>query len=235
MAQYFSDVVLSAKGVTKGYCNGGVETKILDNLSLDICSGEIVLLIGNSGSGKTTLLQILGLIDQAESGSIKISGRECANLGSMDRSMLLRKEISFIYQFHHLFTEFSVLDNVIIPQLIAGVSRSDAIAVAISALKELDLGHRLHHMPYMLSGGEKQRVAIARAVVKLPKLIFADEPTGNLDPSLSHRVFALMRKQVKERDIAMLCVTHNHEFLQYADRCYEIKDGRCIERDMQGL
>ncbi len=222
------DALLLARGITKTFVQGGNTLNILNNLDLKIEGGEIAALVGPSGSGKSTLLQILGLLDKPTSGQLKIGNENAEKLGDGKRTKLRLKTIGFVYQFHHLLPEFSALENVALPQIIAGVKKKMALEKAEDLLKVLGLGHRLTHRPSTLSGGEQQRVAIARALANDPKLLFADEPTGNLDPETSAEVFEVLLQQVRGRGIGALVATHNHDLADQMDRVLEMKGGKVL-------
>lgn len=223
-----SEAVLQISGLEKTFEQGGRRLTIFKNLGLNIASGEIVGLMGQSGSGKTTLLQIAGLLDKPTKGQVFIHGDETLKLGDKDRTLLRRNSIGFIYQFHHLLPEFSAAENVAMPLIIAGVNRNQAKEKAAGLLGELGLSDRLTHRPAELSGGEQQRVAIARALINEPKLLLADEPTGNLDPNTSAEVFELLMHQVKNRGIGALVATHNHALAGQMSRGLELKAGQIV-------
>lgn len=220
------DILLKAEGIGKTFTQGGKTLNVLNNLDMKLEAGEIVALVGPSGSGKSTLLQILGLLDKPSTGHLRIGDRAAENLNDTERTKLRRTHIGFVYQFHHLLPEFTAQENVALPQIIAGVKRSDANAKAASLLEGLGLGARLDHRPSRLSGGEQQRVAIARALANDPKLLFADEPTGNLDPTTSAEVFDILLGQVRGRGIGALIATHNMDLADQMDRILELKSGR---------
>ena len=222
------NTLLHARGITKTFHQGGNTLNILNNLDFKMEGGEINALVGPSGSGKSTLLQILGLLDKPTSGQLKIQGHNVEKLGDIKRTKLRLKTIGFVYQFHHLLPEFSALENVALPQIIAGIKKNAAQEKAASLLESLGLGHRLSHRPSTLSGGEQQRVAIARALANDPFLLFADEPTGNLDPETSAEVFEILLKQVRERGIGALVATHNHDLAEQMDRAWEMKSGKVL-------
>jgi lipoprotein-releasing system ATP-binding protein len=192
---------------------------------LEIREGETVALIGPSGSGKSTLLHSVGLLERPDSGSILIDGHEAATLDDAGRTALRRRTIGFVYQFHHLLPEFSALENVVLPQMIAGVSRRAAEARGKDLLDLVGLAARADHRPGKLSGGEQQRVALARALANNPKLLIADEPTGNLDPHTSDHVFKVLQDLVKSQGLALLMATHNHDLAAKMARTVEIRDG----------
>lgn len=222
------DILLSAKGLTKQYKQGGKVLNVLNNVDVRIYSGEITALVGPSGSGKSSLLHILGLLDSATSGQIMMGQDDVSKLSDAGRTKLRSHYIGFIYQFHHLLPEFSALENVALPLVIAGGSMKEAQKKALVLLEQLGLGHRVKHRPAELSGGEQQRVAIARALVNDPLLLFADEPTGNLDPDTSEEVFELLLDMVRNRGIGALVATHNMDLAHRMDRILEVKSGRIL-------
>lgn len=217
--------MLSISNITHSYTQGDKILEILKSCSLNVASGEVVALVGNSGAGKTTLLQLIGLLEKPQNGEIEVQGRSTRSLNDDDRTLLRRHTYGFVYQFHHLLPEFSALENVILPQIIAGVKKSHAHEKAETLLSTLGLGHRFEHRPKQLSGGEQQRVAIARALANEPKILLADEPTGNLDPTTASEVFSLLVKLVKEQGIAAIIATHNHSLAESMDRFVELRDG----------
>ena len=190
--------------------------------------GELVAMVGASGSGKSTLLQICGLLDNPTSGEIDIAGEAVANLGDRARTRLRRGTIGFIYQFHHLLPEFTALENVILPQSVAGVGAGAARKRARDLLERVGLGHRLNHRPAKLSGGEKQRVAIARAIANSPRLLLADEPTGNLDPETAEGVFDLFVELAREEGLSVLMATHNEALAARMDRVLRLEGGKLV-------
>lgn len=224
-----SNIILSLDKISKSFTQGKNKVKVLKSACLEIKAGEVVALIGPSGSGKSTLLQIAGLLDNPTSGKILIKDNDCTKASDKIRTEIRRDDIGFIYQFHHLLPEFSALENVLIPQLIAKKPKDEAIKNAEEILKSLGLSHRLKHKPAELSGGEQQRVAIARALVNKPSLLLADEPTGNLDPITSKEVFEILIKSASSMGLAMLIVTHNHELAKKMDRIVTLKDGEVIK------
>ncbi len=221
-----ADVLLKAEGLEKTFKQAGHPLTIFNNLSIKLEAGEIVALVGQSGSGKSTLLQILGLLDQPTSGSIRIGAHDTAKLSEHARTQLRRDTIGFVYQFHHLLPELSALENVALPLIIAGRTKAEARDKAEGILKNLGLAQRLTHRPAKLSGGERQRVAIGRALANDPMILLADEPTGNLDPETSAGVFELLLEQVRNRGIAALIATHNMTLADEMDKAYELKSGR---------
>ena len=223
-----SDPVLRLRGVTRNFRQGLDTLDVLRGIDLEVRSGEIVALVGPSGSGKSTLLHIAGLLEGPSTGEIDILGKPAGWLTDDERTQLRRVNIGFVYQYHHLLPEFSAVENVIIPQMIAGLARGLARQRAMDLLKWLGLEKRAEHRPGELSGGEQQRVAVARALANGPKLLLADEPTGNLDPDTAEEVFALMLKLVKSAGLAALIATHNPILANRMDRTLRVEHGRLI-------
>jgi lipoprotein-releasing system ATP-binding protein len=223
-----TESILSAISVGKTFHQAGKELNVLQDVELKLDPGEMVALVGPSGSGKSTLLQILGLLDTPTTGEIYIDGVNAGSLKDRERTFIRRKFIGFIYQFHHLLPEFTALENVMLPQIIAGTKRKTALNEAERLLVSLGLQERLDHRPARLSGGEQQRVAIARALANKPKLVLADEPTGNLDPETSEEVFAMLLNLVQEENIAALIATHNMDLADKMDRILELKNGSVL-------
>lgn len=219
---------LSIKDITRSFQQGEETLEILHGISFDINPGEIVALVGHSGAGKSTLLQIAGLLEPPTTGQVIMSGRDTAGMSEDERTMLRNQYVGFVYQFHHLLPEFSALENVMMPQLIAGISTPDAEARARDLLIKLGLSHRVDHRPKKLSGGEQQRVAIARALANSPKILLADEPTGNLDYATSDVVFAEMMQLVRDTGMSALIATHNPDLAKRMDRIIEIKAGTLV-------
>lgn len=220
------DVLLKIENLEKTFEQGGRSLTIFKNLSLKVEKGELVALVGQSGSGKSTLLQLAGLLDKPTAGRITIDKRIVSDLNDAGRTELRRDFIGFVYQFHHLLPEFTAQENVALPQIIGGHKRKGAMEKAAHLLESLGLGKRLDHRPAKLSGGEQQRVAIARALANDPKLLLADEPTGNLDPGTSAEVFDILLRQVRERKIGALIATHNHALADQMDKVLELKAGK---------
>jgi lipoprotein-releasing system ATP-binding protein len=220
---------LEMKGVERRFPQGEGFLEVLRGVDLTVRPGEIVSLIGPSGSGKSTLLHIAGLLENPDGGTIRINGRECNDLGDRDRTRLRRTEIGFVYQFHQLLPEFTALENVVLPQMIAGVPRRMAESVAKQLLAPLGLAQRLSHRPSELSGGEQQRVAIARALANGPKLPLADEPTGNLDPKTARGVLDELLMLVRQEGLAALIATHNPAITRQTDRVVALQEGRVVE------
>lgn len=217
--------VLELKNITRTYKQSDSSLTVLANLNLTVKKGEVVALVGQSGSGKTTLLQIAGLLDNPTGGEVIISGEDLSRAGDKKRTQMRRGNIGFIYQFHHLLPEFTGLENVVLPQMIAGIPRAKAEDRAQELLSSLGLGERLSHRPAKLSGGEQQRVAVARALANRPAIVLADEPTGNLDPKTADSVFSLFMMLAKETGQAALVATHNIELARRMDRIVHLEGG----------
>ena len=222
-------MLLTAQNLEKTHRQGDESLTIFKDISLAIASGEIVALVGPSGAGKSTLLQMIGLLDKPTSGQILIDGRNVAALHDEDRTLLRRKKLGFVYQFHFLQPEFSALENVMMPLLISGVSKNEAKERSAQLLGQMGLGHRLDHRPARLSGGEQQRVAIARALANNPTILLADEPTGNLDPATSEHVFDMLITRVRSSGIGALIATHNLELARRMDRILTLQHGQLHE------
>jgi lipoprotein-releasing system ATP-binding protein len=218
--------ILQLKNIKKNFLQGEENFDILSDVNLTLKESEIVALVGPSGSGKTTLLQICGLLDKPSSGTLILDGHDCSNLSDIESTNHRRNSLGFIYQFHHLLPEFTALENIILPQMINNVSKPEAKEKAAAILDNLGLGHRLNSIPSELSGGEQQRVAIARALINNPKLILADEPTGNLDPHNSEKVFQILMNEVRSKKVSAIIVTHNLEIAKKTDRILTIRDGQ---------
>lgn len=221
--------VLELKNVYRSFKQGGQSLQVLRGVDLDIDKGEIVALIGPSGSGKSTLLQLAGLLEKPTKGDIYLEGQKCSTLSDMMRTSLRRDYLGFVYQYHNLLADFDAVENVMIPQLISGVKTKDAEEKAKWLLKKLGLEKRFKHRPAEMSGGEQQRVAIARALANTPKLLLADEPTGNLDPKTSESVFAELLSIVKETGLSALVATHNFELADRMDRKVKLEAGKLID------
>ncbi|MCX5519063.1 ABC transporter ATP-binding protein [Kaistia defluvii] len=216
-------------GVERHYKEGTGKLSILTGASLAIYPGEIVALVAPSGAGKSTVLHMAGLLERPDGGDVEIGGRLAGSLGDGDRTAIRRLEIGFVYQFHHLLPEFTALENVMMPQLIRGLNRREAARRAAELLAYMKLEARVTHRPSELSGGEQQRVAIARAVANAPRLLLADEPTGNLDPKTSHYVFDALEALVRASGLAALFVTHNMELAERMDRRITLQAGKIVE------
>jgi len=220
-----SEPVLSIRGLERSYVTGAGTLTVLRGADLDVMPGEIVGLVGPSGSGKSSLLHAAGLLEHPNAGRITIQGRDCSDLSDRERTRVRLGAIGFVYQFHHLLPEFSALDNVALPMLIAGTPRAAAQKRAGQLLGDLGLSERTHHQPAQLSGGEQQRVAVARALANAPRLLLADEPTGNLDPTTSGAVFENLYELARRTGVAAVIATHNLELARHMDRVFALKDG----------
>ena len=221
-----SSAALSIRGLVKEYVRG---KKVLDGITIDFAASGLTAVIGPSGTGKSTLLHIAGLLERPSAGEVVIEGRPCQGLGDAERTRLRRERIGFVYQFHHLLADFTALENVAMPLLIAGRSRKEAEERAAALLERLGLAQRLSHRPARLSGGEQQRVAIARALANRPGLILADEPTGNLDPRTAEDVFALLIGIVRDTGTAALIATHNPDLAARLDVTFRLAGGRLAQ------
>ncbi|MEY3713169.1 MAG: hypothetical protein RL321_789 [Pseudomonadota bacterium] len=218
--------VLLARGLGRDFNEGGSTLTVLDGLDLSIAKGECIAIVGASGSGKTTLLQILGGLDRPTRGSVAIDGKDIHTLDEAARGELRNRTMGFIYQFHHLLPEFSALENVAMPLLIRRVPVREARQQAQAILEKVGLGARLEHRPHQLSGGERQRAAVARALVTMPLIVFADEPTGNLDGRNAEQVFELMLQLNREHGTSLVIVTHDLRLASRMDRVWLLENGR---------
>ena len=217
---------LELRGVRKVFRQGGVELAVLNGVDLVLNPGEIVALVGPSGAGKSTLLHVAGLLERPDGGMVLVEGSDCGGLGDERRTLLRRRALGFVYQFHHLLPEFSALENVMLPQMIAGVARRAARDKATRLLRQVGLGERLSHRPARLSGGEQQRVAIVRALANDPKILLADEPTGNLDHATADGVLETLLGIVRGSGLAALIATHNLDLARRLDRIVRLEDGQ---------
>jgi lipoprotein-releasing system ATP-binding protein len=215
--------------VERRYHQGEATLEILKNAELAVWPGQSLALVAASGSGKSTLLHIAGLLEHPDGGEVYLDGQPTSTLSDSARTRLRRNSIGFVYQAHHLLPEFSAVENVMLPQMVRGLSRNDARARASELLGYLGLGERLTHRPAELSGGEQQRVAIARAVANVPRLLLADEPTGNLDPRTSDHVFQALSQLIKASGLTVVLATHNMEIAARMDRRVTIRDGQIVE------
>ena len=225
-----TDAVLEAREVQKSFTQGPVTLEVLQGVMLAVGAGERIAIVGASGSGKTTLLQILGGLDRPTTGHVLVDGQDIHELTEDARGMLRNRALGFVYQFHHLLPEFSALENVAMPLLIRRTPVAEAKDRAGEILERVGLGQRLAHRPYQLSGGERQRAAVARALVTEPKIILADEPTGNLDGANAESVFELMLELNRERGTSLVVVTHDMRLAGRMERVYEIQGGRLTEK-----
>jgi len=224
--------VLRLERLERGYTQGNRRIDVLKGASAAFFPGEAVALLGPSGAGKSTLLHIAGLLERPDAGQVLINGVDCVALSDSEQTRMRRMEVGFVYQFHHLLPEFSALENVVLPQLILGLTRSQAEARAKDLLKSLGLEERWDHRPAQLSGGEQQRVAIARAVANDPKVLLADEPTGNLDPPTAERVFDQLLKLVRQSGVAAVIATHNLDLAARMNRVLRLVDGLLVEEEV---
>jgi len=220
---------MSLRDVDLAYHQAERSIEILNGASGDVYAGETVGLLGPSGAGKSSLLHLLGLLDRPNAGSIVFDGADCTVLSDRERTLIRRSKLGFVYQFHHLLQEFTALENVILPQLILGKTRVDAEKYAMKLLDQLGLAGRLDHRPGLLSGGEQQRVAIARAVANSPKLLLADEPTGNLDPETAEIVFQQLLKLVKDTGLTAIIATHNLDLARRMIRIWKLDQSKIVE------
>ncbi len=220
---------LELQKIARVYGEGETRLQIFKDLSLTIVPGEIVGLVGQSGAGKSSLLHIAGLLEKPSAGEVVIAGQQCNHLDDEARTRIRRIGVGFVYQFHHLLPEFSALENVVIPQLIAATPKEDAVKRAKDLLVRLGLKHRINHRPSELSGGEKQRVAIARALANRPLLLLADEPTGNLDPPTGEMVHQEFTRLIQEEGLGALIATHNVDFAKRMSRVMRLENGALVE------
>jgi lipoprotein-releasing system ATP-binding protein len=225
-----SDPALELVGVVRTFKQAGESLEILRGISLSLARGEIVGLVGPSGAGKSTLLHVAGLLERADKGAVRIEGRDCGRMSDVERTEVRRAKLGFVYQFHHLLPEFSALENVMVPQMIAGVGRSAAKARAGDLLDLVGLGPRASHRPARLSGGEQQRVAIVRALANAPSVLLGDEPTGNLDHHTAEEVMGVLVGLVRKTGLAALIATHNLDLARRLDRVLALEDGVVVER-----
>ncbi|HAD03665.1 MAG: ABC transporter ATP-binding protein [Desulfuromonadales bacterium GWD2_61_12] len=221
-----TETLIEVRGLTKSFATAGVRVDVLRGLDLAIAQGERVAVVGASGAGKSTLMHILGGLDAPTSGTVHFAGADIFSLRGRPLDAFRNSTIGFVFQFHQLLPEFTALENVMMPALIARQSRHDAATGAGELLAEVGLGHRLHHKPGELSGGEQQRVAIARALIRAPRLLLADEPTGNLDSGTSDDIFALLDRLHQSRGLTMVIVTHSERLAARLDRTIRMRDGQ---------
>tara|TARA_R110002167_G_scaffold366284_2_gene594372 strand:- start:102122 stop:102805 length:684 start_codon:yes stop_codon:yes gene_type:complete len=222
-----NDLTLAVAGITKAYNTGKPNAvTVLQGVDLQVKKGEIVALVAPSGAGKSTLLHIAGLLDTPDAGTVAIGGRDMTRLGDRNRTAVRRAEVGFIYQFHHLLPEFTAIENIVLPQLANGKSQGEATARARDLLARVGIAGRADHRPAALSGGEQQRVAFCRALANQPALLLADEPTGNLDPQTSDRVFGALMDLVRGTGLAAVIATHNMELAARMDRIVRLTAGK---------
>ena len=224
-----SEMMLELTGLEKAYNRGKPgEVTVLRGATLSVARGEVVALVAPSGAGKSTLLHIAGLLDTPDSGGVALGGVSMAGLGDRARTEARRQDVGFIYQFHHLLPEFTALENIVLPQLANGVARKAAESRAMGLLDRVGIAPRAGHRPAALSGGEQQRVAFCRALANGPRLLLADEPTGNLDPGTSDQVFGALMELVRETGLSALIATHNMELAARMDRVVRLEKGRVV-------
>ena len=223
--------LLFLHGVERHYRQGDETVNVLNGIELALWGGQSVALVAPSGAGKSTLLHVAGLLEHPDHGDVYVDGRSTVILADHERTRIRRKEIGFVYQSHHLLPEFSALENVLLPQMIRGLARSEAKSRAVELLTYLGLGSRLNHRPSELSGGEQQRVAIARAVANAPRILLADEPTGNLDLHTAEHVFRALAQLVSASGLAAVIATHNMDLAARMDRRVTLRDGKLVELD----
>jgi lipoprotein-releasing system ATP-binding protein len=230
MSEAAPRAMLAMRDVVRTYRQANERLDVLKGVTLVVAPGELVGLVGPSGAGKSTLLHLAGLLEKPDGGTVTVDGEDASRLSDGDRTALRRRAIGFVYQFHHLLPEFSALENVAMPQMIAGVPGRRARDRAEELLARVGLGARLTHRPARLSGGEQQRTAIARALANGPRLLVADEPTGNLDHRTADEVFSMLAGLVRGGDFGALVATHNLEIAGRMDRVLEMRDGRIVEQ-----
>jgi lipoprotein-releasing system ATP-binding protein len=221
--------VLELRNIVREYRSEAGILRVLQGADLRLNEGELVGLVGPSGSGKSTLLHTAGLLEKAEGGKVLLEGEDCTALNDAGRTRLRREKLGFVYQFHHLLPEFNAIDNIAMPLMVGGTGRRQAREKARDLLEEMGLGHRGRHQPGQMSGGEQQRVAIARALANDPRLIIADEPTGNLDPATTDRVFATLIRMARHEGAAVLIATHNLGLTCHMDRVLTLSEGKLTD------
>jgi len=221
--------VLSARGIARAFTEGDSRLQVLQGLDLAVAAGERIAIVGSSGSGKTTLLQVLGGLDAPDAGTVQVEGEDIHALDERARCSLRNRTLGFVYQFHHLLPEFSALENVAMPLLVRRTPAAEAASRARDLLARVGLSQRLSHRPHQLSGGERQRAAVARALVTEPRLVLADEPTGNLDGVNAAQVFELMLELNRERGTSLVVVTHDRRLAARMERILVLGDGKLVE------
>ncbi|MCE2593296.1 lipoprotein-releasing ABC transporter ATP-binding protein LolD [Motilimonas cestriensis] len=220
-----NDFLLTCRNITKAYQDGDVSTQVLHGVDLDVKPGELLAIVGSSGSGKSTLLHLLGALDSVSGGEVLFNGRNIHQMSAKQQAQLRNQEMGFVYQFHHLLGEFTALENVMMPLLIAKMPVKQAKQQAIAMLDKVGLAHRIEHRPSELSGGERQRVAIARALINQPAILLADEPTGNLDAQSAENIYQLIRELNQSLNTAFVVVTHDLSLANKLDRQLHMRDG----------
>ncbi len=224
-------VALQLTGVERHYVQGDNSLSILKGVDFSLKAGQTVALVAPSGTGKSTLLHLAGLLERPDGGEVLINGVSCGELSDQHRTAIRRNDIGFVYQFHHLLPEFTAIENIMMPQLIAGLGKAEARDRSAALLDYMRIGHRAEHRPSELSGGEQQRVAIARAVANAPLVLLADEPTGNLDPETAGYVFEALEALVRQSGLAAMIATHNYELASLMDRRVTLENGKVVELD----
>jgi lipoprotein-releasing system ATP-binding protein len=225
-----SEIILELRGIDKAY-NKGAENQVsvLKGANLKISTGEVVVLVAPSGEGKSTLLHIAGLLDLPDAGTVRIAGEDVSGLADRRRTRIRRQDVGFVYQFHHLLPEFTALENIVLPQLANGVSRKEAELRGLGLLARVGVGERAGHRPAAMSGGEQQRVAFCRALANTPRILLADEPTGNLDPATADQVFGALMELVRGTGMSAVIATHNLELAARMDRIFRLDNGALVE------
>lgn len=226
MSKPMSNDVIRAEGLGKTYAEGSLHTQVFDGLDIAVASGETVAILGASGAGKSTLLHLLGGLDVPSAGEVYVAGQKMSALSDAARGRLRNKALGFVYQFHHLLPEFTALENVMMPVLLAGQPTAEAMQRAQTLLENVGLGHRMQHKPGELSGGERQRAAVARALVNTPACVLGDEPTGNLDEKTAATVFAQMLELNRAQGTSLVLVTHDRRLARRLDRVLELQQGK---------
>ncbi len=225
-----SEIILELRGIDKAYNKGAQnQVSVLKGADIAVATGEVVALVAPSGAGKSTLLHIAGLLDLPDAGMVRIAGEDVSGLSDRRRTRIRRQDVGFVYQFHHLLPEFTALENIVLPQLANGVSRKEAELRALGLLARVGVGERAGHRPAAMSGGEQQRVAFCRALANAPRILLADEPTGNLDPATADQVFGALMELVRGTGMSAVIATHNLELAARMDRIFRLDNGALVE------
>ncbi|MDQ7069491.1 MAG: ABC transporter ATP-binding protein [Rhodobacterales bacterium] len=225
-----SEIILELRGIDKAYNKGAQnQVDVLKGADIAVATGEVVALVAPSGAGKSTLLHIAGLLDLPDAGTVRIAGEDVSGLSDRRRTRIRRQDVGFVYQFHHLLPEFTALENIVLPQLANGVSRKEAELRGLGLLARVGVGERAGHRPAAMSGGEQQRVAFCRALANAPRLLLADEPTGNLDPATADQVFGALMELVRGTGMSAVIATHNLELAARMDRIFRLDNGALVE------